>query len=277
MAMKLAYNWGWSKLLTKWGPILQVRERTPEKFPWAILHLQGWAQKPVTSRVLITPLIWSNFGDLTRPGPPNGGLVLTQIQTHPLVILAATLLSTEWFSKTCVAGEYIQQHVGLFDARTGCQAYNVNAAWAVWQSCCVAGEAHAEAITKVGLFSTEYGTFMVQLGQSDTDLRQQFGGDPQTITLCDRGFGITTWDPAVIMMIALTNAFTLRHVEGKQRNQGWWNIMIWPDFWPCRSYFTPLRNVSSGWGSPLSCCPNAPWDLPILIYWYHEFKPFMGS
>ena len=57
--------------------------------------------------------------------------------------------------------------------------HNVDAAWAVWQSLCVAGEAHAEAITKVGLFSTEEGTFMVQFGQSDTDLRHQFGGDPQ--------------------------------------------------------------------------------------------------
>ena len=76
------------------------------------------SHSPPSGVVLITPLIWSNYSDLTRPGPPNGGLVLTQIQTHLLVIWTATLLSTDWFSKTCAAREYIQQDVGLFDART---------------------------------------------------------------------------------------------------------------------------------------------------------------
>ena len=128
---------------------------------------------------------------------------LTQIQTHPLVILSATLLSTDWYSKTMSAKGFIQQDVGAFDARTARLAYNANAASAVWQTLIVCGEAHAESFTKVGLFAREYGSFMVQIGQSDTDLRQQFGGDPQSITLRDRGYGITTWDPAVVMLLAL--------------------------------------------------------------------------
>ncbi len=101
------------------------------------------------------------------------------------------------------AKSFIQQDVGAFDARAARLAYNANAASAVWQTLIVCGEAHAESLTKVGLFAREYGSFMVQIGQSDTDLRQQFGGNPQSITLCDRGYGITTWDPDVVMLLAL--------------------------------------------------------------------------
>lgn len=82
------------------------------------------------------------------------------------------------------AREYLQQDIGGYDARAGRQGYNVNAALAVFQSMVVCGEAHAECITKIGLHATEYGSFILQLGQSDTDLRQQFDGPPQTITLC---------------------------------------------------------------------------------------------
>ena len=128
----MAYKWGWSKVPLK-------------NSDGGFSTFKGGPKKPVTSRVLITPLIWSNFGDLTRPGPPNGGLVLTQIQNASASHFSGDPSQHRLVSKTCAALEYIQQHVGLFDARTGRHSYNVNAASAVWQSLCVAGEAHAEA------------------------------------------------------------------------------------------------------------------------------------
>ena len=219
---------------------------------------------PPSGVVLITPLIWSNFGDLTRPISPKWWFgILTQIQNASASHFSGDPSQHRLVSKTCAALEYIQQHVGLFDARTGRHSYNVNAASAVWQSLCVAGEAHAEADSSqrsTGPSWSSWGNQILTFANSLAVIRK-------------RPLFATTWDPAVIMLIALTNVFTLRHVlgvdtpdEGKQGNQGWWTLIICPDYWPFRSYFTPLRNVSIGWGPRPSCCPNAPWDWNIYLY-----------
>ena len=114
---------------------------------------------------------------------------LTQLQVHPLVILGYSVMTVDLKSKVESSAKYLQSTLFGTDVRTERQTLITTNA-TQYAGLFVVGEAAAEVVSKIGEFATGYGTFVVQIGQSDTDLRQQFGGDPTSPILVDRGYGI---------------------------------------------------------------------------------------